>query len=201
MAVLGKGNIKLRINGASQMITDVFYLPELKSNLLSIGQLQERNLAILIQHGECKIYHQERGLIMRTKMSANRMFILLADKNTQMQTQASNPTCFKITSADITDLWHRRYGHLHFKGLSTLSRRKMVKGMPQLNESSAVCEICMTGKQHRESIPRKSVWRATQQLQLIHADICGPITPESHIHRGTFSHLQMITAESYGSIC
>jgi hypothetical protein len=37
MDVMGKGNIKLRINGTSQMIADVFYLPELKNNLLSIG--------------------------------------------------------------------------------------------------------------------------------------------------------------------
>jgi hypothetical protein len=46
------------------MISEVFYIPELKNNLLSIGQLHERNLAILIQHGVCKIYHLVRGLIM-----------------------------------------------------------------------------------------------------------------------------------------
>jgi len=157
MVVIGKGSIKLRINGTSQMIADVFYLPELKNNLLSIGQLQERNLAILMQHGECKIYHHERGLVMSTQMSANRMFILLAERETQVQTQISIPTCFKTTSEAPTDLWHHRYGHLHFEGLSTLSRKKMVTGMPHLSESSAVCTVCMTGKQHREIIPRKSM--------------------------------------------
>jgi transposase InsO family protein len=35
------------------------------------------------------------------------------------------------------------------------------------------------GKHHRDSIPRKSSWRASQVLGLIHADICGPITPMS----------------------
>jgi len=34
----------------------------------------------------------------------------------------------------------------------------------------------MVGKQHRNPIPKKSNWRASQQLQLIHADLCGPIT-------------------------
>jgi hypothetical protein len=183
MAVMGKGNIKLRINGTSQLIGDVFYLPELRNNLLSIGQLQERNLAILMEHGECKIYHHKRGLIMSTQMSANRMFILLAERETQMQTQVLIPTCFKTTSESPADLWHRRYGHLHFKGLSILSRKQMVKGLPHLHESSTVCTVCMTGKQHREFIPRKSMWRATQKLQLIHADICGPITPESSSHK------------------
>ncbi|TXG53855.1 hypothetical protein EZV62_019111 [Acer yangbiense] len=64
MAVMGKGNVQLQVNGIMQVITGVFYVPDLKNNLLSIGQLQEKGLAILIQHGKCKIYHPERGLIM-----------------------------------------------------------------------------------------------------------------------------------------
>jgi hypothetical protein len=51
MTVLGKGNIRLQIDVVTQVITDVFYILELKNNLLSVGQLQERGVAILIQHG------------------------------------------------------------------------------------------------------------------------------------------------------
>lgn len=39
MAVLGKGNIRLQVHGIIQVITGVFYVPALKNNLLSIGQL------------------------------------------------------------------------------------------------------------------------------------------------------------------
>jgi hypothetical protein len=39
MAVMGKGNIRLLVNGIVQIITGVFYVPDLKNNLLSIGQL------------------------------------------------------------------------------------------------------------------------------------------------------------------
>ncbi|GJY62080.1 retrovirus-related pol polyprotein from transposon TNT 1-94, partial [Tanacetum coccineum] len=35
------------------------------------------------------------------------------------------------------------------------------------------------GKQHREAIPKKSEWRATEKLQFIHTDLCGPISPTS----------------------
>lgn len=183
MNVMGKGNIRLQINGTSQVITEVYYLPELKSNLLSVGQLVERNLSVLMQNGECKIYHHERGLIMHSNMSANRMFIVLAGKEKHVQSNSLVPTCFTATSKEQTSLWHRRYGHLHFKGLNTLSRRNMVHGLPPLSEVSSICTVCMTGKQHRDPIPKKSVWRATTQLQLIHADICGPITPESNGHK------------------
>lgn len=47
MAVLGKGNVRLQVNGLIQIFTGVFYVPELKNNLLSIGQLQEKGLTVL----------------------------------------------------------------------------------------------------------------------------------------------------------
>ena len=113
----GKGNVRICVKGSTHVITEVFYIPELKNNLLSIGQLQEKNLAILIQNNVCKIYHPMKGLIMQTNMSANRMFVLLAS----MPNNAPGPTCFQASSDDLmTNLWHRRFGHLNMKGLRTL---------------------------------------------------------------------------------
>nr|KYP40105.1 Retrovirus-related Pol polyprotein from transposon TNT 1-94 [Cajanus cajan] len=39
MAVEAKGDIRVCINGCSYTITDVYYVPELRTNLLSLGQL------------------------------------------------------------------------------------------------------------------------------------------------------------------
>ena len=76
MNVIGKGSVKLLLNGVNHVVVEVYYISKLRNNLLSIGQLQERGLAILIQGGICKIYHPDKGLIIQTNMSANRMFIL-----------------------------------------------------------------------------------------------------------------------------
>ena len=172
MMVMGKGNVKLHVNGLTQVITEVYFIPELRNNLLSIGQLQEKKLAILIQDDMCKIYHPRRGLIIQTEMSANRMFIVLAS--------VISPTCLQATSEDNTQLWHCRYGHLNFKGLRTLLHKNMVRGLPMLKASSKVCDDCMVGKQHREAMPKKSLWMASKKLQLVYAYICGPISPESN---------------------
>ncbi|XP_048324615.2 uncharacterized protein LOC125420972 [Ziziphus jujuba] len=45
MAVIGKGNIQMIVNGIVQVITNIFYVPGLKNNLLSVGQLQEKGFA------------------------------------------------------------------------------------------------------------------------------------------------------------
>lgn len=61
-----------------------------------------------------------------------------------------------------------------------LSQKNMVVGLPILKLSKEICTICLTGKQHRSCMPKKSSWRASKRLQLVHSDLCGPITPASH---------------------
>ena len=73
-------------------------------------------------------------------MSANPMFILLAESETQVQAQVPfpNPAFFKTTYEDQADLWPCRFRHLNFKGLKILSSKKIVKGMPPLSASSKI---------------------------------------------------------------
>jgi hypothetical protein len=76
-----------------------------------------------------------------------------------------------LSATNVTSLVH---------GLRTLQFKKMVHGLPQFSASSTICTSCMVGKQHRNPFPKKSHWRTSQKLQLIHADLCGPITPISN---------------------
>ncbi|PNY15444.1 retrotransposon-related protein [Trifolium pratense] len=90
------------------------------------------------------------------------------------------PRCLMTAKQESTVLWHGRYGHLHFKGLNTLSKKQMVRGLPDLEEVEDNCVDCLAGKQSRDSIPKQANWRASAKLELVHSDICGPITPQSN---------------------
>ncbi|CAJ2642245.1 unnamed protein product [Trifolium pratense] len=172
MSVMGKGNLKLHLEGKISVISDVYYLPNLKNNLLSIGQLQQKNLTIVFSKNTCKIFHEEKGLIISTPMTANRMYVLLAP--------VMMPQCLVAKHEDIEHIWHCRYGHLNFKGLVTLAKRTMVKGLPILKDSAELCPDCVISKHHRDSIPKTASWRVSSKLELIHSDICGPINPSSN---------------------
>ncbi|KAJ8633709.1 hypothetical protein MRB53_027045 [Persea americana] len=83
-----------------------------------------------------------------------------------------------VTGTKQAVLWHHRYGHLHSKGLKVLSTKEMVLGLPEVGEFE-VCEGCLYGKQTRASFPTGKAWRAGKILELLHADLCGPMSTSS----------------------
>lgn len=109
-------------------------------------------------------------------MSRNRLFYVVATLATE------KPMCLQVEDVAEKEahLWHCRFGHLNHKGLRTLSYKKMVIGLPDLKSPNKLCSTCLIGKQQRESVPKKSSWRALRPLQLVHSDLCGPITPASN---------------------
>lgn len=108
------------------------------------------------------------------------------------------PKCFQTVSENESYLWHCRYRHLCYKGLKTLFNKKMVNGLPSLKITNKLCTKCLTGKQHRDSMPKRSLWRASNKLQLVHADICGPIKLESNENKRYFlSFIDDFTRKSW----
>lgn len=85
------------------------------------------------------------------------------------------------------ELWHRIFGHLHFKILPTLS--SIVDGIPNLKEDhEGVCKGCALGKNTKRPFG-SSASRSKEILDLIHFDVCGPMTPKSlggHLYYVTF---------------
>lgn len=60
-----------------------------------------------------------------------------------------------------------------------LASKKMVKGLPHIDHPDEVCESCVLSKHHRSSFAKEVNWKAKRPLELVHTDVCGPITPMS----------------------
>ena len=110
-------------------------------------------------------------VIARVEMTNNRMFPLWMKSNMIDEVAAS----FKVASQHQTWIWHLRYGHLNFKGLSLLQRKEMARGLPTIETSLNPCECCILAKNHRESFPKGMSYRARVPLEIVHSDICGPM--------------------------
>lgn len=111
-------------------------------------------------------------------MNANRMFMLIDQGKDAAET--SERRCLQTTTDDMARLWHERYGHLSHRGMRTLQSKGMVRGLLDFEAQMFTCSDCLVGKQPRKPMPKKSTWRAKGVLELIHSDICGPISPISN---------------------
>jgi hypothetical protein len=49
--------------------------------------------------------------------------------------------------------------------------------MPLLTQVEQVCEACLAGKHRRAPFPERTLWRSSEVLELLHGDLCGPISP------------------------
>ncbi|XP_073219704.1 uncharacterized protein [Cicer arietinum] len=76
-------------------------------------------------------------------------------------------------------LWHKRFDHYNLKSIQFSQKKKLVKGLPNTQMCSEVCEGCQLGKQHRLPFPSSATWRANKKLELVHSDVCGPMNTTS----------------------
>jgi hypothetical protein len=95
-------------------------------------------------------------------------------------------------------LWHARYGHLSFDALGKLE--KMVWGLPHIEHAGELCDSCLARKQRRLLFPKTTKYRVAEALELVHRDLCGPITPTTHGGRKYFILLACGGADAVGMV-
>ena len=62
--IMGRGNMKLCIGGKTQIYSKVYCPIGLRNNLLSLSQLLQNKLSIVFHDDICKVFHEERSLII-----------------------------------------------------------------------------------------------------------------------------------------
>ncbi|KAM2439776.1 hypothetical protein PS1_021203 [Malus domestica] len=171
--VAGNGTLVIETKLGRKHIQEVMLVPGLEENLLSVGQMMEHGYYLLFGGNVVNIFNgwSLDNLVVRVQMTNNRCFPPTMMPANQLTLKASVTHCMQI--------WHKRLGHLNNRSIKMLEDQEMVHGLPHLEKTSVVCEGCMIGKQHRESFPSKSAWRAKLPLELVHTDICGPMQTES----------------------
>jgi hypothetical protein len=156
-------------NGEHRRLNAVYYIPRLDTNLISVGQLNEEGYDIHVKDGLMRIRDEQRRLLARVRRSPSQLYTLRLD--------IVCPVCLTARKADMAWLWHQRYDHISFQALKKLRSGDMVQGLPPIDHIDQLCDSCLAGKQRRSPFPTQARRRADGVLELVHGDICGPITP------------------------
>ncbi|GJW56712.1 zinc finger, CCHC-type containing protein [Tanacetum coccineum] len=168
--IKGKGSIVIECDDKKQrIISQVYYIPDLKSNLFSLGQFTEIGCKVVMEDDELRLYDMNHKIFMKVTRQRNRLY----KTNLKMGT----PVCLLANLKEDTWLWHARLGHLNFESLKTMAQRNLVHGIPTIKHTTQVCDVCLIGKHNRAPFPKKTKARSTSPLDLVYGDLCGPITP------------------------
>jgi len=77
VAIRGCGTIIFRCqNGELHALTDEYYIPQLRSSIVSIGQLDERGSEVLIESRILNFWDRQWCLLVKVKRSHNRLCLL-----------------------------------------------------------------------------------------------------------------------------
>ena len=110
------------------------------------------------------------------KRSRNRLYLL--------DLKVEQLVCLVAWHTEEPWLWHAQFGHLSFDALSRLE--KMVQGLPHIKHVGELCDSCLARKQRRLPFPKAAKYHAKDALELVHGDLCGPITPATNGGRRYF---------------
>jgi transposase InsO family protein len=168
--IKGRGTVLFKCKtGEHQALTGVYHIPRLTANIVSLGQLEGDGYKILMECGSLKIWDAQQRLLAKVERAANNLYTL--------NLNIGKPVCLAAQGSSAAWRWHARYGHLNFRGLRRLAEQDMVRGLPQIDHVDQVCDSCLAGKQRRVAFPSEAKYRAAHKLELVHGNLCGPVTP------------------------
>ena len=147
LPVEGTGTVKLSTDGEINM-NNVFYVPGLTNNLISVGCLTDKGFTMVFDSSQCLIFKGRTtevvGRGIRDKQTGLYRYIVERPKF---------PIC-AIQSAEVGKLWHKRMGHLNQHSLRSMGSKGVVEGVPLISGSPALCDSCCEGKQTRQPAPK-----------------------------------------------
>jgi hypothetical protein len=104
-------------NGEHRALANVYFLPRLTANIISVGQLDEGGYEVLVKHGVMRVWDEDQRLLAKIPRSPGRLYTL--------EVTIARPVCLAARTDDDAWRWHQRFGHIHFATL-----RKMAAGEP-----------------------------------------------------------------------
>jgi hypothetical protein len=150
-------------------LTEVLYVPCLQKNLVSVSTIEEKGYEVLFRNGQVLLFPRGCSITSAKLIGTRheRLYKFLFQPMRALIHTTSN-------NSDLCEVWHKRMAHLHHGALRVL--REMGTGVPDFSsEHHELCKGCALGKYTKTTFP-SSDSRAAGILDLIHSDVCGPMS-------------------------
>jgi hypothetical protein len=169
-AIKGVGSTSFQLQSGNLFhVEEIIYVPGLKKNLILVSVLKSKGYTVAFSNGKTLMWPSNESMssTMTTGVHEGGLYKVLGQVIQALAHEMINPC----------ELWHKRFGHLNYNAL--LGLQKMVTGMSVFSfEHDSICRGRALGKNTKKAYPHNN--RKTNGiLDLIHYDLCGPITAPS----------------------
>ena len=168
--IRGSGESSYKLDfGKSMKMKDVFFVPGLKKNLLSILALDAKGMRVAFVDGQVLMWSRGKTI--------DDAIVIGEQEGGLYKLKGHLEQALFHDTVEPKELWHIRIAHVHYRELPLAS--KAVEGIPEFQPKyEGVYKGCAKGKNTKKTFP-SSKSKAKGILEIIHSDVCRPMSSSS----------------------
>lgn len=178
---VAQGKVRLVLEpGLRQIEIVALFVPSLGSSLLSVGQLSTE-FEVKFTVSTCFISRYSNSssssvVLATLKQGLWKISAMPVRVSSLAKGQWRVLSVAKKSLVPSLEQWHQRLGHLNVRSVRMVVGKEDIQGDCMF---SVNCSVCMNTKQQRR-FEKRPVKRASEPFELVHSDLCGPISVPSH---------------------
>ena len=129
-----KGKVSISFvfkNGVKKTMSNVYFIPALRSNIISLGQATEAGCEVSMKEDILCIYDREGRLLIRSNRGRNRLYKVFLE--------AESTSCLQVITSNESSKWHARLGHINFDNIKLMVDKELVTGIPKIAITKNTC--------------------------------------------------------------
>jgi len=167
---IGKGEISMNLGSGLSLVLTALYAPAFSLSLFSISQLPAK-YSVIFEGNTCFIANRkDASSKIELAILSDGLYRLKVQITYGNQHPRGKAVAALATSKPTLELWHKRFGHIGVQSLWHI----LGESFPT-KANLLLCQTCILGKQHQKII-RTPVPTVSRPFELIHSDVCGPIS-------------------------
>ena len=100
----GRGTVVFVAHGGRhRVLSKVYYIPRLRTSIISVGQLDEAGCTALVRSGMMVVRDRQENIIANVYRSMNRLYTV--------ELEITRPVCLTTMAGEDAWRWHAHYGH------------------------------------------------------------------------------------------
>lgn len=140
--IKGKGFVVfISKEGKKKILVNVYYIPDLRSNIISLGQATESGCDVRMKDDYLTLIDRDGNLLVKAIRSRNRLY------KVNMEVDRTKLQCLQLSCDGVSATWHARLGHVGLETMRTMIAKEIVTGIPNITINKETCASFLMGKQ------------------------------------------------------